>query len=77
MVLDQNQFGFIQKEVGCWITSTLNFFKMCKTTITVEKKDKKLFKDLANKHDINQQELFSVMIKIMKTCDFELKESLK
>ncbi len=50
---------------------------MDKTTITVHKSDKKKFKDLANKHDINQQQLFKVIMKIMKSCAFEIKEEIK
>jgi len=50
---------------------------MCKTTITVEKKDKKKFKDLVNKYDLNQQKFFGIMIKIMKSYSPEIKELIK
>jgi len=46
---------------------------MCKTTITVEKKDKKKFKDLVNKYDVNQQEFFRIMVKVMKDFDPEIR----
>jgi len=50
---------------------------MCKTTITVEKKDKKKFKDLVNKYDSNQQKFFHAMVSIIKDYKPELKDILK
>jgi len=50
---------------------------MCKTTITVEKKDKKKFKDLVNKYDSNQQKFFHIMVKIMKEYSPEIEGELK
>ena len=50
---------------------------MCKTTITVNNKDKRKFKDLVNKYDTNQQKFFSAMVKVMKEFDPELREMEK
>jgi len=50
---------------------------MCKTTITVNLKDKRKFKDIVNKYDTTQYKLFSALIKIAKNFDVELKEDLK
>jgi len=44
------------------------------TTITVLMKDKKKFKGLANKYDLNQQELFGRMMKVIKKYDPEMRE---
>lgn len=48
-----------------------------KTTITVEWKDKKKFKDIVNKYHTTQQKCFSAIINIMKSFDPELKKELK
>ena len=45
------------------------------TTITVLKEDKKRFKTLSNKYDLNQQELFGKMTKVIKKYDPEMRES--
>ena len=50
---------------------------MCKTTLTVEKKDKLKFKKLVVKYDTNQQKFFRALVKIAKDFDPELKELLK
>lgn len=50
---------------------------MCKTTITVKKRDKKKFKNLVNKYDSNQQKFFYAMVKVMKDYEPELKDILK
>ena len=47
------------------------------TTITVKRKDKKIFKDLVNKEDTNQQKFFSALLKVMKKFKPEIKEFLK
>lgn len=46
-------------------------------TINVERKDKKIFKDLVNKHDVTQSKFFHIMIKIIRKFDPEIKEELK
>lgn len=51
---------------------------MCKTTMTISKKNKKIIKDLTNKYDFRTQNAFiSAMLKVVKQFKPELKRLKK
>jgi len=50
---------------------------MCKTTVTVDSKDKKKFKQLVLDYDTDQMLMFRALVKIAKSFKPELKEILK
>lgn len=50
---------------------------MCKTTVTVDSKDKKKFKQLVLDYDTDQMKMFGALVKIAKQYKPELKGLLK
>ena len=46
------------------------------TTISVEKKDRKKIRELANQYDCNQYEMISALLKLVRTFKPELEDLL-